>query len=349
MIRFERLYALAEQVVLPVGEEGCADAHALLRGAHGVERIDGYAVIHQLTGELEVCHAGVLHREIESVGKRRTHVVVVNEIEAVGEKDILHELCAAAVFPYVGKEIVGTVAGGFHQCGHGVLNTVGCSAGESVHEAVGEEVAELADTELLLEGGINAMIEVVAYAGDTYALACVGEGLGTGDGEYVVVGIACDGRLIWCFKGVREVAAEVHGEVCEVFKDDKAVLCGQTAYALEFLFVEADPRGVVGIGIDDAADVVLRYDFFQFVYECRAAIAVDVKADMLQADYIALCGLHRKAGIDEQYRGLAFRAVSSGKGVFPRRECGESALHGACCGYATEWIYIHSDESLDEL
>ena len=77
--------ALLEQVAETVGEKGGADAHALLRRAHGVERIDGYAVVHQLASELEVVHARILHGEIEAVGKGRTEVVVIHEVKAIGQ------------------------------------------------------------------------------------------------------------------------------------------------------------------------------------------------------------------------------------------------------------------------
>ena len=81
----EYLYALAEDGAEIVGEEGGAEWHSLLGACHRVEGIDRNTIVHQGTGEREVVHAGILHGEIETIGEGSTHIVVINEIEPVGE------------------------------------------------------------------------------------------------------------------------------------------------------------------------------------------------------------------------------------------------------------------------
>ena len=110
------------------------------------------------------------------------------------------------------------------------------------------------------------------------------------------------------------------------------------------MFVEAHPRRVVGVAIDDAADVFLLYYLLDLSYEVVATIAVDVETYMADADDVALGGLHREAGIDEEDGGLAL--LVGCEGMMPDGEGGEGALHGACCGYAAEGVDIHSDECL---
>ena len=48
-----------------------------------------------------------------------------------------------------------------------------------------------------------------------------------------------------------EVTAEVHGEICEVFKYDDIMLVGDSGYALQLFLVEADPGGIVRIRVHD--------------------------------------------------------------------------------------------------
>ena len=173
----ERLDALLEQRLEVVCKERGADANALLGGTHGVERIDGNAVVHQLAGKLQVVHARILYGEIEAVGKRCAHVVVIDEVEAVGEQHFLHELRAPAILPHIVEETIRTVAGCFHQGRHGMLDAVGGATGEGVHEAIGKEIAELAHTEVLLQRGEHAVIELVADAAHADALSGIGERL----------------------------------------------------------------------------------------------------------------------------------------------------------------------------
>lgn len=107
--------ALLEEGLLCLAEEGGADAHALLGGAHGVEGEDGDAVVHEGAGELKACHAWIADGEVEAVGKGRTHVVVIDEVEAVLQEHLFHEFGAATVFTDVVEEAVGAVAGCLHE------------------------------------------------------------------------------------------------------------------------------------------------------------------------------------------------------------------------------------------
>ena len=75
-----------------------------------------------------------------------------------------------------------------------------------------------------------------------------------------------------------EVAAEVHSEIGKVFEYYEIVCAGQFADALKFCFVEAYPCGVVGVGVHNAADVVLGYYFFQLADECWTAVVVYIEA-----------------------------------------------------------------------
>ena len=54
-----------------------------------------------------------------------------------------------------------------------MLNTMGGTAGESIHESVAEEIAELTHSIFLLQSWVNAVVERIADAGDTDALSCV--------------------------------------------------------------------------------------------------------------------------------------------------------------------------------
>ena len=128
LIAMEYLYALAEDGAEIVREEGGADAHSLLGASHRVEGIDRNTVVHQGTGELEVVHAGILHGEIETVGEGSAHVVVINEIEPVGEQYVLHIFRPSSVFTYVVEEVICSATCRLHECRHGMLHTVGSTA-----------------------------------------------------------------------------------------------------------------------------------------------------------------------------------------------------------------------------
>ena len=72
---------------------------------------------------------------------------------------------------------------------------------------------------------------------------------------------------------------------------------------------------------------------------------MDVEAYVLQSDDVTLCGLHREAGLYQQYGILA----CSLHGMVYGSEGSEGALHGACCRYASQRVYLYAYEGLDEL
>ena len=82
--------------------------------------------------------------------------------------------------------------------------------------------------------------------------------------------------MIRSLEGVREVAAEVHGEIRQVLKHYEVVFRGKFANSLQFLLVEAYPRRIVRVGIYDAADVVLGDYLLQLCNEFLSTIVVDV-------------------------------------------------------------------------
>ena len=85
------------------------------------------------------------------------------------------------------------------------------------------------------------MVERIADAGDADALSGIRECLRTRHSEYVAVGVFSHSSLVRGVKRVGEVTAEVHGEICEVFKYDDIMLVGEAGYALQLFLVEADP------------------------------------------------------------------------------------------------------------
>ena len=118
-----------------------------------------------------------------------------------------------------------------------------------------------------------------------------------------------------------QIFAEIHGKVSQVFQNDAVVLVSQHGDALQFLLVEAHPRRVVGVGIDDAADVATSQNLLQLLNERLATIVVNIQSEMLQANHVTLRGLHGEARMNEQYRVLLWHRM------VPSRESGESALH----------------------
>ena len=105
-------------------EERSADTDTLLSRAHSVKRINGDAIVHEFLGKSEVGHSRILNGEVEAIGKRSTHIVVIHEIEAVCEKHVLHELSPATILLNIVEEVIATVASSLHKSSHSVLNAV---------------------------------------------------------------------------------------------------------------------------------------------------------------------------------------------------------------------------------
>ena len=97
--------------------------------------------------------------------------------------------------------------------------------------------------------------QLVGYTGNTNTFACITECLGTTDEQHVVIGIACHGGLIRRLERYAEVLTEIHGEVSQVFHHNHIILRSQFTDGLQFILIEADPRGIVGVTIYDSADV----------------------------------------------------------------------------------------------
>ena len=187
-----------------------------------------------------------------------------------------------------------------------------------------------------------AVEELVAYAHHADALAGIAEGLRAADEQHVVVGIATHRRLVGRLEGHAEVLAEVHGEVCQVLHDDGVVLCCQLADGLQFLLVQTDPCGVVGVAIDDGADVALPEVALHLGTELVATEVIDVEGLVLHAHDLQLHLLHGESGVDEEHRVAALVGLRAGE------ERGEGALHGARHGHAALGSDVQSDEGLDE-
>ncbi len=330
-----------EGVVLGL-EEGGADAYALLVAAHGVERIDRDAVVHQLARQLEVGHAGILHREVEAVGQGFAHVVVVDQVEAIVGQHLLHESGTSAILAHLGDEVEAAVACCLHHGGHGVLYRMAAAAGQGVDDAGVDEAAELTYAELLLEGRVDAAVEAVADTTYTDALTGIREGLRARDGHDVIVGVMGHRCLIGRLEGMRQVLAEVHGEVGQILEDDGVVARCQLSDAAQLVVVEAYPRRVVGVGVDDARNVASGQDLVELGNELVATVVVDVEADVPEPDDVALGGLYREARVDEE------DGVLVGTSQMEGGEDGKRALHRTDGGDASLRPEVDADVGLDE-
>ena len=127
------------------------------------------------------------------------------------------------------------------------------------------------------------MEKLVADADHTDALTSIAECLRTADQQHVVVGVAGHGRLVRWFERYAQVFAEIHGEVSQVFHHNGIILGGQCANCLQLALCQADPRGVVGIGIDNSADVTLAEIALEFGLQLVATEVIDIECLVLHA------------------------------------------------------------------
>ena len=148
--------------------------------------------------------------------------------------------------------------------------------------------------------------QLVADAHHADALASIAESLRAADEEHVVVGIVSHAGLIGRFEGHAQVLTEVHGEVGQVLHNHTVVFRGQRANDLQLLLSEAHPRGVVGVRIDDGADIAFRQIALQLRTEFLATEVIDIECLVLYALHLQLHLLHRETRVDEQHRILAF-------------------------------------------
>ena len=145
------------------------------------------------------------------------------------------------ILAHVVQVVVSAVVAGFEDGSEGVLCGVGGAGADGIDGAVdhgaaqariaevGDEVRELAGTELVGDG----------QHGDT--LTGVAECLGSGDHQCVIVGVFANSRLERRHAGFGDIATEVHAEVGEVFNHAHIVLGGQFADGTQFLVGEANP------------------------------------------------------------------------------------------------------------
>ena len=124
MISMEFFDAFLEHHFLFFLEERCTYADTLLIGTHSVERVNCDAIEHQFASQLQIIHSRILHSEVETVSQRCSHIIVIYQIEAVGEQHILQIFGTATVLLYIIEEIIATFASCFHQCSHGVLHAM---------------------------------------------------------------------------------------------------------------------------------------------------------------------------------------------------------------------------------
>ena len=187
-----------------------------------------------------------------------------------------------------------------------------------------------------------AVEELVADAHHTDALAGIREGLGAADEEHIVVCIARHRGLVGRLKRHTQVLAEVHSEVGQVFHHDGVILRRQLADGLQLALREAHPRGVVGVGIDDGADIALLEVALQLAAQLRAAEVIDVEGLVVHTLHLQLHLLHGEARVDEQHGVLLLRGLRTGE------ERSEGALHGTRHRHTALGGDIHADESLHE-
>ena len=95
---------------------------------------------------------------------------------------------------------------------------------------------------------------------DTYhtnALASIAECLAATDKQHIVVRVAGHRWLVGSLERCAQVLAEIHGKIGQVFHHDGVVFGGQFADSLQFVFIETNPRRVVGVAIYHGADIAL--------------------------------------------------------------------------------------------
>ena len=120
----------------------------------------------------------------------------------------------------------------------------------------------------------------------TDAFASIAESLTSADEQDIIIGISGNGYLVRRLKRRAQILAEIHGEICQILHHDHIVLGGQFAYYLQFFFTQADPRWIVGVAIDDGADVALFQIALQLSFQLVAAIVVYVKGLVFDAHHL---------------------------------------------------------------
>ena len=128
-----------------------------------------------------------------------------------------------------------------------------------------------------LFGNVGSAVERLGYGG---------KGI-TGLFSYVresLVRIVCHRRLVRRLERFAQVLAEVHGKVGEVFQHNDVILGCQFADDAQLFFFQANPAGVVGIGIDDGGDIAFAEVTFQLRFQLVATV-VDRKSTRLNSSH----------------------------------------------------------------
>ena len=186
-----------------------------------------------------------------------------------------------------------------------------CSGRHGIEHAVDVHRSECASAVTLCQSRIGAVIEFVGDCCYTDALAGIAEGFGTGDLQDVIVRVACDCCLIRRLKRFSEWLAEVHGEVGEVFDYNRVVFIRHLSDNLQFFFFQAEPGGIVGIGVDHGGYVSFGKILFQYFTQLFSAVFVNVERFIFITHHHDLLFLHRETRVDEQDRVFSRRALSA--------------------------------------
>ena len=115
MIPMEVLDAILEHLFLIFLEKRGAYPDSLLIGPHSVERENSDAIVHQFASQLQIIHSRILHSEVETVSQWRSHIIVIYQIEAVGEQYILQEFGTTTILLDIIEEIIATFASLFQK------------------------------------------------------------------------------------------------------------------------------------------------------------------------------------------------------------------------------------------
>ena len=260
-------------------------------------------------GELAGGHAGIADREVEAVGDGLIEILVVDHIETMTAENLLQFVGSIAINADLAAEIVTALVGSLQHGGHRILGAVAGTAAQGIEHARGEDGTEGQTLITLGEVVEMAVEQLVGDTSDTDTFSSIAEGLGAADEQHVVVGITGNSGLIRRLERCGEILAEVHGKVSEILHHDGIVLGGQFTDGLQFLLTQTDPRGVVGVGVDDGADVALLEVALEFVAEFLAAIVIDIEGLILHAHHLELHLLHRESWIDEEHGVLRLVAL----------------------------------------
>ena len=187
------------------------------------------------------------------------------------------------------------------------------------------------------------MEQGIGDTGNTDTLTRITECLRATYEQHVIVGITGYSSLIRRLERCREILAEVHCEVSEILHHDGIVFRSELANHLQLLLSQTDPRGVVGIGIDDGTDVALLEIALKFRTEFISTIGIDIEGLILHAHHLQLHLLNREARVDKEHGILRLVALRTGE------ERGESALHRTTYGNTTFGFDVDADECLHEL